>query len=179
MLELGENGRFDLLGWLDQCRCAVLIGVFLILNVDFHAMKTDPSSVCKGFREVFCRSCGRFNTSLLKWSGLKSSIAGLLKPQVATPLGVAKCNFGAARKLAWQIRYTSFCKLYKKTCTRAVNLFILQFYGQYRASPCQLVTRMSAWAIKRYQIIITQAQHFMRCYIMMILTYWPILTLLH
>jgi len=33
-----------------------------------------------------------------------SSNVGLLKLRVATPFGVAKCNFWVANKLAWQIR---------------------------------------------------------------------------
>jgi len=43
---------------------------------------------------------------------------GLLKLWVATPKRVAKCNLEAAKEMAWQIRYTRFCKLCKKTRSR-------------------------------------------------------------
>jgi len=34
------------------------------------------------------------------------------------PIWVAKCNFGVANKLAWQIRYKGFCNLFKKIKSR-------------------------------------------------------------
>jgi len=59
--------------------------------------------------------------------------AGLLKLWVATPVGVAKCNFGARNKLAWQIRYKRFCKMGKIIKKRpAVNLLLLHFQSQHR-----------------------------------------------
>jgi len=91
--------------------------------------------------------------------------------------GLRNVIFGLRNQLARQIRYNNFCKIYKKIESRpAVNLFLLHFYffkGQYRTLCCQLFTMMPAWAN------VNLAQQVMRCYTMIVLTYWPILTLLH
>jgi len=56
------------------------------------------------------------------------SKSGLLKLWVVTPIGSRTVILGSRNTLAWQIRYRSFCKLYKKIQSRpAVNLFLLHF----------------------------------------------------
>jgi len=44
--------------------------------------------------------------------------AGLLKLWVAAPSGIAKWILGSRNQLAWQIRYSNFCKIYKKIGSR-------------------------------------------------------------
>ena len=41
-----------------------------------------------------------------------------------------KCDFGVAKQMAWQMKWTSFCKLCSKARGRpAVKLFVLHFQG--------------------------------------------------
>jgi len=62
-----------------------------------------------------------------------SSLTGLLKPRVATPL-IAKCYFGRETNRADRSD-KSFCTLYKKMESKlAVNLFLLHCYD--RVSCC-------------------------------------------
>ena len=86
---------------------------------------------------------------------------------------------GFQNQLAWQIRCNNFCKISKKIESRpAVNLFLMNFY--FRGNILLYAVSCLLWFLPELaNNNKNQAQHVMRCYTMIVSTYWPILTSLH
>jgi len=105
--------------------------------------------------------------------------AGLLKLLVVAPNGLRNVILGLESQLAWQIRYNNFCKNCKKM---KVGLQWIYFYCIciFRGNIVFYAVSCLLWCLRELSNLSkNQAQRVMHCYTMIVLRYWPILTLLH
>jgi len=93
-------------------------------------------------------------------------------------MGSRNVILGSRNQLSWHIRYNKFCKIYKKLESRpVVNLFLLHFF---RGKIVFYAANCFPWCLPELSNDNKNQEHqVMRCYTMIVLTYWPILTLLH